>query len=185
MALLISAIIAMYVLVRQRKLSLKELGDTVHKSLMVGGGMILITAGGGAFGKMLQITGIQTTIENFVGPGGQTFGITILIVGFGVSSLFKVSLGSGTVAMMTAASMFAAMGLSKEQLGLHPVYLAMAIGSGSLVGDWMNNGGFWVFARMSVLTETECLKSWTILTAALGIIGLGFTILFATILPMT
>ncbi|MBN1973835.1 MAG: hypothetical protein JW787_09375 [Sedimentisphaerales bacterium] len=184
MALLISALIAMYVLVRQRKLTLKELGDVVHKSLMVGGGMILITAGGGAFGKMLQYTGIQQTIENWIGSGSQAFGITILLMGFAVSSLMKISLGSGTVAMMTASSMFAAMGLTKEQLGLNPVYLAMAIGSGSLVGDWMNNGGFWVFARMSVLTETECLKSWTILTAALGITGLGFTILFAAILPM-
>jgi GntP family gluconate:H+ symporter len=184
MALLISAVIAMYVLAHQRKLTLKELGDTVHKSLMVGGGMILITAGGGAFGKMLQVSGIKETIEGWVGTGGQGFGITILLMGFAVSSMMKFSLGSGTVAMMTTASMFAAMGLTKDQLGLHPVYLAMAIGSGSLVGDWMNNGGFWVFARMSVLTESECLRSWTILTAALGIIGLGFTLLLAYLMPM-
>jgi len=37
---------------------------------------------------------------------------------------------------------------------------------------------------MSVLTETETLKSWTILTASLGLIGLGFTLLFAYLMPM-
>lgn len=90
----------------------------------------------------------------------------------------------GPVAMITAASMFAAMALSPETLGCRPVYLAIAIGSGSLFSNWMNNSGFWVFARMRVLTETETLKSWTILTAALGLTGLGFTVLFARFLPL-
>lgn len=62
--------------------------------------------------------------------------------------------------------------------------LALVIGSGSLVGDWMNNSGFWLFSRMNVLTETETLKSWTILTAALRIAGLIFTTLFAKKLPL-
>lgn len=35
--------------------------------------------------------------------------------------------GPGPVAMITAASMFAAMELSPKTLGCHPVYLAMAI----------------------------------------------------------
>jgi GntP family gluconate:H+ symporter len=77
-----------------------------------------------------------------------------------------------------------AMGVSSETLGCHPVYLAMSIGSGSLVGDWMNNSGFWIFAKMGVLTETETLRTWTISTAALGLTGFGFTALFATLLPM-
>jgi len=184
MALLISAVISMYVLASKRKLSLKELGDTVHKSLMVGGSMILITASGGAFGAMLRLSGIEGTIKGWVGSGGHGIGLTILLMGFAVASMMKFAQGSGTISMMTTSSMFAALGLTKDILGFNPVYLAMAIGSGSLVGDWMNNGGFWVFARMSVLTETECLKSWTILTAALGIIGLGITLVLAYLMPM-
>ncbi len=60
----------------------------------------------------------------------------------------------------------------------------MAIGSGSLVGGRMNDSGFWIFARMSVPTETETLRRWTIVTAALVLTGLGFTVLFAMLLPM-
>jgi len=86
--------------------------------------------------------------------------------------------------MITTASIFAAMDISSEMLGCNVVYLVMAIGSGSLVGDWMNNSGFWIFARMSGLTETETLKSWTILTAMLGVIGLGMTLLLASVMPM-
>ena len=87
-------------------------------------------------------------------------------------------------AMITTASMFAAMNITPEMLDCNLVYLAMAIGSGSLIGDWMNNSGFWIFARMSGLTEIETLKSWTILTAALGLIGLAFTLLFSKLFPM-
>gem|GEM_PF-4036933 len=55
--------------------------------------------------------------------------------------------------MITTSSIFAAMGFTSEQLGFHIVYLATAIGSGSLVGDWMNNSGFWIYSKMSGLTS--------------------------------
>jgi GntP family gluconate:H+ symporter len=96
----------------------------------------------------------------------------------------KFAQGSGTVSMITTVSIFAAMGVSPKILGCNSVYLAMTIGSGSLVGDWMNNSGFWIFSRMGGFTEVETLKSWTILTAALGLTGLGFTLLLAYVMPM-
>ena len=54
----------------------------------------------------------------------------------------------------------------------------------ALVGNWMNNSGFWIFAKMGGLTEVETLKSWTIVTAALGFAGFGFTLLAAWLVPM-
>ena len=184
LALLLSAALAMFVLVRKRKLSFKELAVRTETALMSGGVIILITAAGGAFGAMLREARIENWLKNLLGGQDQTVGLVMLLIAFGVAVVMKFAQGSGTVSMMTTASMFAAMGVSSKMLGCNPVSLAMAIGSGSLVGDWMNNSGFWIFARMSVLTETETLKSWTILTAALGLIGLGFTLLLAHLLPM-
>ncbi|UCD51824.1 MAG: hypothetical protein JSW27_04155 [Phycisphaerales bacterium] len=183
LALFLSALIAMFTLVRSRGLSLTELGKTTESALMSGGVIILITAAGGAFGAMLRAAGIQTSVEQYIGSGQQA-GILILLLAFGVAVLIKFAQGSGTVSMITTASMFAAMGITAEMLGCNLVYLAMAIGCGSLVGDWMNNSGFWIFSRMSVLTETETLKTWTVLTAALGMTGLAFTILFAKLIPL-
>ncbi|OHB75853.1 MAG: hypothetical protein A2Z25_01360 [Planctomycetes bacterium RBG_16_55_9] len=184
MALLLAAAVAMFVLVYYRKLSFKELAQRTETALMSGGIIILITAGGGAFGAMLQEAGIKDWLESLLGGQGQTVGFVILLTAFAVAVVMKFAQGSGTVSMITTVTMFAAMGVSPKMLGCNLVYLAMAIGSGSLVGDWMNNSGFWIFARMSVLTETETLKSWTILTAALGVIGLGFTLLLAYLMPM-
>jgi GntP family gluconate:H+ symporter len=184
MALLLAAAVAMFVLVRYQKISLKDLAGRAETALMSGGIIILITAGGGAFGAMLREAGIKNWLQELIGSEGQTVGLIMLLTAFAVAVVMKFAQGSGTVSMITTVSIFAAMGASPKVLGCNPVYLAMAIGSGSLVGDWMNNSGFWIFSRMGGFTETETLKSWTIVTAALGLIGLGFTILFAYLLPM-
>ena len=180
-ALVLAAAVAMFVLVRQRKLSFKELASRCETALMSGGMIILITAAGGAFGAMLREAGIKDLLQEMLGVQGGT---VMLLMAFAVAVVMKFAQGSGTVSMITTVSIFVAMGVSPKMLGCNPAYLAMAIGSGSLVGDWMNNSGFWIFARMGGFTEIETLKSWTILTAALGVIGLGFTLLFAYLLPM-
>ena len=96
------------------------------------------------------------------------------------------------VAMITASGMLAAMlsPVGSEPvafatvLGFHPVYLATAIGSGTLVGSWMNDSGFWIFAKMGGLTELETLRSWTPLLAVLGVTGLVVTIICLFLLPL-
>jgi GntP family gluconate:H+ symporter len=184
MALLLAAAVAMFVLVYYQKISLKELAKRAEIALMSGGIIILITAGGGAFGAMLREAGIKDWLQGLIGSEGQTVGFVMLLTAFAVAVVMKFAQGSGTVSMITTVSIFAAMGVSPKILGCNSVYLAMTIGSGSLVGDWMNNSGFWIFSRMGGFTEVETLKSWTILTAALGLTGLGFTLLLAYVMPM-
>ena len=166
-------------------LTLLELGKTTETALMSGGVIILITAAGGAFGLMLKEAGVKDSVVGLVGEGGQNLGLVMLCVGFGVAAVMKTAQGSSTVAMITTSSMVAAMGVSQGMLGFHPVFLAVAIGCGSLVGSWMNDSGFWIFARMSVLTETEALKTWTILLSILGTVAFGLTLLAARLLPLT
>jgi GntP family gluconate:H+ symporter len=174
----------MLTLFRQRHLTLNQLGQATEDALMSGGIIILITAGGGAFGAMLGTAGVGEAVEQAVSQGGQAAGFLLLAVGFFVASVMKIAQGSGTVSMITTAGMLAAMNPTPELLGFHPVYLATAIGSGSVVGSWMNDSGFWVVARMSGLTEVEALKSWTLLLVLLGITAFGITLLAAWLLPL-
>jgi GntP family gluconate:H+ symporter len=184
LALLISAVIAMALLAWKRRLSLKQLTQRADEALTSGGIIILITAGGGALGGMLRAAGIQDSVTKFMATGEQGTGLAILAMGFATASLIKFAQGSSTVAIITASSMFAAMGITSEVLGCHVVYLATAICSGALFGDWMNDSGFWVVARMSVLTEVETLKSFTIITAVVSLTGFGFTLLVSRLMPM-
>ncbi len=183
LALLFSTIIALYLLWSQTNPTLSGLSQTVEVSLMSGGTIILITAAGGAFGAMLKQAEIGSAIQKaFEGTGGSS-GFTFILLGYSIAALMKVAQGSSTAAMIIVSGMMAAM-IGNIDLGYHPVYLATAIGAGSLMGSWMNDSGFWIFTKMGRLTETESLKSWTVLLAVLSLVSLGMTILLSIVMPM-
>ncbi len=185
LALLFSTVIAMWMLVKQRKLTRTELAEAVEFSLMSGGVIILITAGGGAFGAMLGQAQVGPAIQALFGDSiaSGNGGLVFLVLGFLIASLLKVAQGSSTVAMIVGSGMMAAM-IAGVDLGYHTVYVATAIGAGSLVGSWMNDSGFWIFAKMGGLTEVEALKSWSIMLIILGLVSFGVTIALAMVMPM-
>jgi len=187
LAILISAAIAMLMLKSKRALTNAQLAKVVEASLMSGGMIILITAAGGAFGAMLKTAQIGPAIENlFKGSGTQpTGGLMLLGLGAFIASMIKIAQGSSTVAMITVSAMIAAMVPSKDALGYHPTYLATAIGGGALIGSWMNDSGFWVFVKMTGLTEAEGLKTWTPMLAIVGFAAVVVSFLLAVILPMS
>ncbi len=188
-ALLVATAISLIILLRQRSMTLLQLSATVEQALMSGGVIILITAGGGAFGKMLTVAKIGPAIqEMFSNESGGT-GLSFLFLGFGIAALLKVAQGSSTVAMITTSAMLSAMLTTNTvdpiSLGFDPVYLATAIGAGSLIGSWMNDSGFWIFCKMSGLTEAEALKSWTPLLFVMGCTSMATTILLSIVWPMS
>lgn len=185
-AMFISAVLALIVLWRQRKPSRQKLADMVESSLMSGGIIILITSAGGAFGAMLKEAQIGTAVKDLVAtdPTQSIEGIPLLLLAFLVAFLIKFAQGSSTVSMITASAMLASLIGSPESIGFHPVYIACAIGFGAQCGNWMNDSAFWIFAKMSGLTEAETLKTWTVTISTLAFVGLFFTIVFAKLLPL-
>ncbi|MBX3442099.1 MAG: gluconate permease [Planctomyces sp.] len=181
LALLISAAIALAVYVRQRKPSKDDVAKLIESSLMSGGLIILITAAGSAFGAMLRVAQVGDAIRELF--GGQSSGLAMLFLGFGISALLKVAQGSSTAAMIIASGMMPGL-LTGVDLPFDIVYLATAIGSGAMVGSWMNDSGFWIFAKMGGLTEREALCTWTPLLAALGVVSMTVTVILATLLPL-
>lgn len=184
LALLLAAAVSVWVYVRHRKPTREKIAHLIEQSLMSGGIIILITAGGGAFGAMLKEAQIGPAIQEMFAGSSQNSGMVMLALGFGIASLLKFAQGSSTVAMITASAMLAAM-VTPGSLGFHTVYLGTVIGSGALVGSWMNDSGFWIFSKMGGLTEMETLKSWSPLLAVLGITGAIVSVILALILPLT
>ncbi|MEM1226050.1 MAG: SLC13 family permease [Planctomycetota bacterium] len=181
-ALLLAALAAMLTLKWIRSLSWRDLGTDVEEALMSGGVIILITAAGGAFGAMLSSTGISDTIQSAF-SGRDVAGIAILLLAWTIAAVLKVAQGSSTVAMIIGAGMMAAI-LAGGSPPFHMVYVATAVGSGSLMGSWMNDSGFWVFTKMGGLTEGESLRSWSPLLATLSLGGLLTTMVLSKALPM-
>ncbi|MEL7338748.1 MAG: Gnt-II system L-idonate transporter, partial [Planctomycetota bacterium] len=165
-----------------RSLTLTELGKDVEECLLSAGMIILITAAGGAFGAMLSGAGINEAIKAwFLGSGAG--GIGLLLLAYSIAAVLKVAQGSSTVAMIVGSGIVHAI-VRDMDLSYHPVYLATAVGCGSLMGSWMNDSGFWVFAKMGGLTEAETLRSWTPLLAVLSVTSIVITILLSVLLPL-
>ncbi|MCP5143893.1 MAG: gluconate permease [Gammaproteobacteria bacterium] len=181
-ALLLGAVVALYVYWRQRRPSVAQMGEQLNQALMAAGVIVLITCAGGAFGSALRSAGLAPAVQALAGESSAT-GMGILLLGFSVAAVLKFAQGSSTAAMIVTSAMIAAM-IEPGTLGFHPVYAALAIGSGSLVGSWMNDSGFWLFARMGGLTEAQTLKTWTPLLALLGCTAMLMTLLMAVLMPM-
>jgi H+/gluconate symporter-like permease len=164
------------------------MAQVVEGALMSGGVIILITAAGGAFGAMLRAAGLGDAIKSLAqaaGGGSPALlsGLPLLALGFVVSSVIKFAQGSSTTAMIVTSGMLVAM-VDLQRLAFHPVYLALAVGAGSLVGTWMNDSGFWIFAKMGGLSELQTLRSWTPVVALVGSVAFVTTVFLAWLLPL-
>ncbi len=178
-ALLTGGLIALFVLARQKK-NLKE-GMTafVQTAIMSGGGIILITASGGAFGGMLQQTGISHRIADLT----KDYQMALIPLAFFITAVVRTAQGSATVALITASGILS--GLAQNaNLGFNPVYLCLAIGAGAKLVPWMNDAGFWIMCKTSNLTEQEALKTIAPMQTLMGITGLVLIMIAAQFFPM-
>ncbi|MEL0120400.1 MAG: GntP family permease, partial [Opitutae bacterium] len=182
LALVIAAIAAVLLLIYQFGFDKERLAKTFQDALSGGGVVILITASGGAFGAILQQTGIGPWMKVQVDAAGMST-LGILLLAFGVTALIRFAQGSATVAMMTTAAILAGLADSAV-LGCSPLYLALAIGCGSKPLAWMNDSGFWVVCKLSGLTEGETLRTFSVLLTIMGIAGIFATCILAKLLPL-
>ncbi len=178
-ALLTGALFGLMVLAQQKKNSKEGMMSFVQIALMSGGGIILITAAGGAFGGMLQQSGISTRIADLT----KDYQMALIPLAFLITAVVRTAQGSATVALITASGILAGMA-QNSNLGFNPVYLCLAIGSGAKLVPWMNDAGFWIMCKTSNLTEQEALKTIAPMQTIMGITGLILTMIAAQLFPM-
>jgi GntP family gluconate:H+ symporter len=175
LALTLAAGIALLLLVSVKgKGSVKS---NVQEALQDAGVIILIIGAGGAFGGMMEQTGISARISNMF----QLDSVAILPVIFVISALIRTAQGSATVAMITTVGMVSGVASS---LPFNAVYIAMVIGCGSKIFNWMNDSSFWIICKMSGMTEKETFRNNSVLLTVMGIVGLFVSMILAAVLPL-
>ncbi len=179
LALVAGALAALILLVLQKVENKNDLIESVQAALMSGGVIILITAAGGAFGGMLQQTGISARIAVLT----EGYQMALIPLAFLITAVVRTAQGSATVAMITASGILAGMA-NEAQLDYHQLYLGLAIACGSKLIPWMNDSGFWIVCKMSNLTEKEALKTFSPLLTIMGIVGLIVILIAARVLPL-
>jgi GntP family gluconate:H+ symporter len=174
MALTLAALAALAPLIRQAGAGARAVKNAVSEGAVI----LLIIAAGGAFGGVLQQTGIAAEVAtHFQGAHGIALPMVFL-----VTALVRTAQGSATVAMITAAPI--AKALLAGGAPIHPVYFAIAIGCGSKPFPWMNDAGFWIITRLSGLREEQTLRTISPMMSIQGVAGLILTMLFAWLWPM-
>ena len=169
-ALLISVLVAMFAL----KPYLKEDTKAVFaKAFDQSGAVILITGAGGAFGKVVQETGIGDLIINMM----QGLNMPALLLAFLFAQILRASLGSATVALVTTSAI---MGPLAVDLGVSPVLLGLAICAGGVGLSLPNDSGFWVVSKFGRLSMTETVKVWSIGGFLSGVTVLLFVYVLST-----
>ena len=142
------------------------IGEALQQAAII----ILITGAGGAFGKVLQASGVGEVLENMV--GGAKIGIWLPFL---VAAALKTAQGSSTVALITTASIMApllpSLGLDDE---MSRALAVVAIGAGSAVVSHANDSFFWVVTQMSGMNVRQ---GYLLQSLGSGITGLSAMIL--------
>lgn len=165
-ALLITVIVAMYLLRRGRTPA--ELEKIMDRALGPICTVILVTGAGGMFGGVLRASGIGTALAGSL----ENVGLPLIVAAFVIATALRVAQGSATVALTTTAGLIAptvaaTTGLSQFDL----CFLVIAIASGSTVLSHFNDSGFWLVGRFLNMDEKTTLKTWTVMETLLGSIG--------------
>ena len=179
-AMLVGTCLALWILSKQKGLSLSQIGKEFEKPLEIAGVIILITSAGGAFGAMIKETGISGVIEDLSNQGVT---INLVLLGWVISSVLKFAQGSGTVAMITTSGIMVAL-IQSVDLAYHPIYIYLAIGFGSMTCSWMNDSAFWVVSKMSGFTQGQMLRTWTVTLAVMSVLGMAQALLLSWFLPL-
>lgn len=166
-ALIIACAIAYFTLGISRGASQEDLNHVMTKALEPAGVVVLITGAGGAFKQVL----VDSEIGQRIAEVFAAASIAPIVLAFGIAAILRVAQGSATVAMITSATLVSAMldasAMSPVELGL----MVSAIASGALVCSHVNDSGFWLVSRYLGLTETQTLKTWTVMTTIVGLVG--------------
>ncbi|MGD8499469.1 MAG: SLC13 family permease [Phycisphaerales bacterium] len=178
-ALTISAGLALLTFAWWHREQKKNVTAFLQNALSGGGLIILITSAGGAFGGILQQTGIGHRIQELA----ASYQMAVLPLAFCVTAVVRTAQGSATVAMITVVGILGGLA-GGGQLGFHPLYLALVIGCGSKLIPWMNDSGFWVICKMSGMTEGETLKTCSTMMTLMGIVGLLVIMILARLFPL-
>jgi H+/gluconate symporter-like permease len=138
--------------------------------------ILLIIAGAGALKQVLVESGISAEL------GAQLASLPVppLVLGWLVATLIRISLGSATVAGVTAAGIVEPLVHSS---GVNPNLMVLAVGAGSLMCSHVNDSGFWMFKEYFGLSLRDTFRSWTLMETLVGVFGLLFVMLLSLVVP--
>ncbi len=126
--------------------------------------IIMIIAAGGAFKQILVDSKVGEEIKTYT----SNFQLSPLALGWMIAALFRVALGSATVAALTTSGIV----LPFLTQDVSPELMVLSVGAGSLMCSHVNDTGFWMFKEYFGLTIKQTFETWTVMESLISVLGL-------------
>ena len=144
----------------------KEVIKVMEIGIESAGIIILITGAGGALGQVLRDSGVGNYIAEII----KDLNLPHILLPFIIATIIRFIQGSGTVAMLTAASITAPIMAS---LNVNPVMATLSACVGSLFFSYFNDSFFNVVNRtIGIEDPKEQMRVWSITTTIAWAVGL-------------
>lgn len=128
--------------------------------------ILLVTGAGGALGNVIKVTGVGDNIANAI----STWGLPAILLPFIIATLVRFIQGSGTVSLITAASISAPILAS---LDVNPVFAALSAMIGGLFFSYFNDSYFHVINRSLTIKDPKVqMKFWSGTTTVAWAVGI-------------
>ncbi|MEL5989715.1 GntP family permease [Microbacterium phosphatis] len=167
--LLGTTIVATYTIGRERVE--KAMGTGFRES----GQILLLTGAGGSLAAVISTAGMGELLAKYFSASS----VVPLLVVWAVAAILHVAVGSVTMSAITAAGILAPIA---GEIGLNPVLIALAAGSGALFLIHVTSNTFWLLQSMLGQTTRGALKSTTVGVSLASVVALGFTLILSIFL---
>lgn len=171
-ALTIATLVAIYFLGTKRNVGKDELLEVTTKALAPAGIIILITGAGGVFKEVL----IDSGIGNMLAESISNSALPPIALAWIIAVVVRVTQGSATVAMITAAGIMAPILGVFELNDAHKALIVLSIAAGATILSHVNDSGFWLVGKYFGLTEKQTLQSWTVMETIISVVGFIFAL---------
>ncbi|SFP36834.1 GntP family permease [Salibacterium halotolerans] len=163
-AVAIGLIIAIYGLFNKVRQS--DAMERMEEGMQTAGIILLVTGAGGALGQVLRESGSG----DFIGEQIASTPLPPVLIPFFIATVVRLIQGSGTVAMITGASISAPIIAGMD---VNMVFAAIAATLGSTVFSYFNDSLFWVVNRMlGIKNVKEQLLVWSVPTTIAWFVSL-------------
>lgn len=166
-ALTVAVLLALYFLGVKRGTTKKQLSELSTKALAPAGIIILITGAGGVFKQVLIDSGVGKMLAGTM----SEVGLPVIVLAYLIACAVRVTQGSSTVAMITAAGIVAPVMNEMVMSDPQKALVVLAIASGATILSHVNDSGFWLVNRYFGMSEQDTLRSWTVMETIISVCG--------------
>jgi Gnt-I system high-affinity gluconate transporter len=141
---------------------MEDLGHSISSIAMI----LLIIAGAGSLKEILVASGIS----EYLGELLRHSNASPLLLAWIIAAVIRLSIGSATVAAMTAAGIVLPL---VSDPSVSPELMVLAVGSGSLICSHVNDAGFWMFKEYLNLSVKDTLLTWSFMETVISVVSLA------------